>query len=284
MENMVLVLDESGAKGYATTKEKYEGEVGVMAGFMDTESEINQIELIFDRIIRKYCKNIDGKFHITDLKNEYQEKFREDIFDAIRRTRLQWFFKAIYAEGFHQSEFLEGRGGQKNRKESLHAVLFQKMLIMSICMAESIGKNNVHLTIKTDNVDDGTLKKFEKECEYVSGIFLGREREIFTRVKDEETGKYRKEKAMISIVSDSIPKFEDISFEIVRESSPLTIAADVLANSVNFYLRGNQESNVGVFLNNKDIIKHHPLADLAFIPKSEEHVTPLLDIVYRRSK
>ncbi|TOL77922.1 hypothetical protein CGH89_24725, partial [Vibrio parahaemolyticus] len=130
------------------------------------------------------------------------------------------------------------------------------------------------------NIDSGTLKKFESAASFIRDIFLQNEREIFRYVND--NGKYQKEIAHTSITSDSIPKFDNISIEIECELSPLTVAADILANSVNYYLRKKQKDSLGISLNNREVIKAHPVSDLAFIAKDENHVLPLLDIVNRR--
>ncbi|HCE4735512.1 TPA: hypothetical protein NGU80_004705 [Vibrio parahaemolyticus] len=280
MDNMVLVLDESGAKGYAKNDEKFDGEVGVMAGYLYTEQEIADIERMFGQFTSPFSKSTDGKFHVTDLDELDQKKLRDAIFFAIRKTKMQWFYKAIYSKGFHQSEFKEGRGGQQDNKKLLHVELFENMLIMSLCMAHSVGKKNLKFLVKTDNIDSGTLKKFESAASFIRDIFLQNEREIFRYVND--NGKYQKEIAHTSITSDSIPKFDNISIEIECELSPLTVAADILANSVNYYLRKKQKDSLGISLNNREVIKAHPVSDLAFIAKDENHVLPLLDIVNRR--
>lgn len=282
MDNMVLVLDESGAKGYAKTKEKTDGELGVMAGFLYTQQEINEIEYMLNKIIEPFKKCVEGKFHITELRQKDQDELRKRIFFAFRETRLQWFFNAVYVQGFHQSEFKDGRGGTKDSKASLHVELFGKMFIYSLVLAASINKKKLNLLIKTDNIDDGILKKFQHEGKYLIDLIMGNERELFTHVKNEDSGQYTKKITFVSTLCDAFPKFETIEFEIECEVSPLTIAADILANSVNYYLRNQQKENMGVYLNNRKSIIDHPLADLAFIPQDEKHVLPLLDIIYRR--
>jgi hypothetical protein len=279
---MVLVLDESGAKGYSKNKEKYKGEVGVMAGYLYTKEETIEIEQMFSQFTTPINNATSSKLHITDINEGDQKKLRDSIFFAIRKTKMQWFYQAVYSEGFHQSEFMEGRGGQEDGNKSLHVELFEKMLVMSLCMAHSIDNKNLKLVVMTDNVDEGTLKKFKRTAEFVRNIFLQNEREIFRTVKDGD--RYRKEKAYISIKSQDMLKFESISIEIECNQSPLTIAADILANSVNYYLRQRQENSLGLSLNNKKAIEEHPLADLAFIPKDENQIIPLLDIVNRRQE
>lgn len=280
MDHMVLVLDESGAKGYATNTEKYDGEVGVMAGYLYTEEEILDIERMFSQFTSLFTNGIDGKLHITDLNKADQKKLRDGIFFAIRKSRLKWFYKAIYSKGFHQSEFMEGRGGQQDKKRSLHLELFQSMLIMSFCLAHSLGKNNLKLIVKTDNIDSGLLKGFKSVAEFVRHLFLQDEREIFRYVKIDDM--YKKEIAYISVKSDSAPKFDSIVIEIECDSSPLTVAADILANSVHYHLRERQKNSLGIYLNNKKTIEAHPLVDLAIVAKDENDILSLLDIANRR--
>ena len=280
MDHMVLVLDESGAKGYATNNEKYEGEIGVMAGYLYTDIDMINIERMFSQCISPFSKSTIGKFHITDLEKSEQKKLRDSIFNAFQKAKVQWFYKAIYSEGFHQSEFTEGRGGEQNKKKSLHVELFEKMLIMSLCMAHSIGKNKLKLVVKTDNVDSGTLTKFKNVAEYVRDLFLQNEREIFTHVKNGE--KYQKIIAYQKVESDSIPKFDDIEIEVECNLSSLTVAADILANSVHYYLRERQKDILGKQLNNKKAIGAHPLVKLAYIAEDENDVVSLLDVINRR--
>lgn len=278
---MILVLDESGAKGYATNNEKYYGEVGVMAGYLYTEDEINYFELIIRHAISEFDKRGKGKFHIVELGEVEQKLLRDKVFHAIKELKLQWFYKAIYSEGFHQAEFASGRAGQENRKKSLHVELFEKMLIQSLCMASSVGKKNLNLVIKTDNVDLGTLKKFNEVAESLCNTFLQKETKVFKYVRN-TNNKFVKVFSYISVKNESMPKFENISINIECDSSPLTLVADVLANSVNYYLRERQKENLGSSLNHKEAIKNHPLVDFVFVARNENHITPLLDIIYRR--
>ena len=281
MRKIVLVIDESGAKGYATVREQNPGEIGVMAGFLYPEEEIIRMESMFDSVIDFHRSNGNAKFHITDLDAESQTKLRNDIFSIFREKKFQWFYVAIYAEGYHQSEFSPGRGSQ-DRKALLHAELFEKILIHSICMSSSIQIKNLDLMVKTDNIDSGVIKIFISKAHRISNIFIRRKRQIFKYVRDKETDNVRKEIAEISVQSETIPKFDDINVDVTCEYSSLTIVADILANSVNYYLRQNQKKTINTYINNKQAIKDHPLVDLAIIPKDSDHVLPILDVIYRR--
>lgn len=284
MSKMVLVLDESGAKGCAKTREKYDGEIGVMAGFLYTESEMRSTETYLNRVLRRHKKESGEKFHITDLDNHSQAKLRDEIFGYIKRANFRWFYQAVYAEGFHQSEFVESRGGNEDGKKSLHVTLFQHMFIQGLCMAASIGIKKLSLEVKTDHVDKGILKRFEQVAEATSDLFQRRGREFFQHVPADEPGKFEKQYYVISTECDAVPQFEEIKFNIACEYSTLTIMADILANSVHHYLDEAQKATPRVFLNNKEVLKEHPVAHLALAPYNENHISPLLDIIYRRIK
>lgn len=277
-----MVLDESGAKGYAKTREKYEGEIGVMAGFLYTESEMKNIEVYLTSVLSRYKTDSAKKFHITELDNQSQAKLRDEIFCFIDKFKLRWFYRAVYAEGFHQSEFAEERGGNEDGKESLHVTLFQQMFCMGLCMASSIRVTQLNLEVKTDHIDTGIMKKFKQVAETTSNLFLRRNREFFQNVPADVPEKFKKEYYVTSIKCNDIPRFEEIQFDLVCEYSSLTIMADILANSVHHYLHKAQEVSPSMFLNNKEALKEHPVVHLAFIPNNEEHIPPLSDIIYRR--
>jgi hypothetical protein len=283
MRKMVLVIDESGAKGYATVREQNPGEIGVMAGFLYPEEEIIWMKSLFDSAIDLHRSNGKAKFHITDLDAESQTKLRNVIFNIFRDYKFQWFYVAIYAEGYHQSEFSPGRGFQ-DRKALLHAELFEKIFSHSICMSSSIQIKKLDLKVITDNIDSGVIKIFKSKAERISNIFTRRKRQVFTYIRDAEARSVRKEIAEFSVQSESIPKFDDIKFDVTCEISSLTIVADILANSVNYYLKKNQKETIKKYISNKQAIEDHPLVDLAIIPKDSDHVLPILDVIYRRSE
>ncbi|MBC6555306.1 hypothetical protein GW721_04760 [Citrobacter braakii] len=282
MDNMVLVLDESGAKGYADKTEEFEGDLGVMSGILYTRQEMFEIELMLSQIIKPFKEQVTGKLHIAELKKEHQNALRDLIFSNFRAIKLQWFYKAIYSQGFHQSEFKEKRGGTGNVNASLHVELFRHTFLHSLMMAASLNKLNLNLLVVTDTIDDGILKKFNKEANYLIDVLMGKKRDIFRYIKNEADGKYKKEYASILTSSDSFPKFEKIQFEIKCKDTPLTLAADVLANSVYYYLRKKTKVNTSAYLNNLNSIADHPLSDFAVVQKDEDEVLSILDIMYRR--
>ena len=63
---------------------------------------------------------------------------------------------------------------------------------------------------------------------------------------------------------DALGDFSGVSYTIVCEDSPLTLAADVLVNSVNHHLKSHQARCIGVALNTENAIVSHPLSSLVY--------------------
>ncbi|MCD9522393.1 hypothetical protein GLP14_06010 [Photobacterium carnosum] len=281
MENYTLVIDESGAKGYASTTERSLGEIGVMAGFVYSESDIQFIKMVFESYTSGFVNPIDGKFHITDFPIEKQSEFRNLVFSIAKELKLQWFFSAVYAQGFHESEFGDGRG-YKNKNNLLHTTLFKNMLIKSLSMTYSIGIKNVNLNVITDTIDSGVMKKFEATANEIKHLFLGEEKSIVVKQWNPDSKIVKKTIIHSSISSEDMPKYNKLNVEINCEESVLTIIADVLVNSVRYYLRQNRSENLENDLNSELAIKGHPLLELVLAPKDSEEFLPFQDILYRR--
>lgn len=282
MTEMVLVIDESGAKGHAKTREKNPGEIGVMAALFYLKEEIDQIKIHLDRIVKPYLEHAGKKTHITELPGASQAQLREELFSFMKKINLRWFYSAIYAEGFHQSELAESRGGAKNDKESLHATLFQNIFCHSVIIAHHNKIQNLDILVRTDNIDSGVIKNFKNYAKTVSDLFLRKERTITRTVRSEDPKRRSTETIKISTKTDDIPVFSRINTEFVCENSSLTILVDTLANSVLYYLNEAKANNIGVPLNNKETLKKHPLVELAHIPENDKEVVNIVDILYRR--
>lgn len=283
MGKMILVLDESGAKGYAKTREQTEGEIGVMAGFVNLESNIRSFQSDLDDIVARYKTDSEKKFHIADLDKAQQAALRDDVFEFIRQRKIRWFYQAIYAEGFHQAEFSEGRGGEEDGNASLHVTLFENMFLMGLVIARE-SCHELTLEVKTDHVDASIVKKFKKAAERKLDVFLARPRTGFDRVMVEGSQRPQQYYFKSVMTSPDIKLFSKIEYEVVCEYSSLTVMADILANSVYYFLNQALLEEPGISLNYKETLKSHPLVDLAYLAENEKHVPSLTDIVYRRTK
>lgn len=97
-----LLIDESGAKGYSSTKASSENEIGVMAGYLVFKDDLNDIKNEMSHIADSY--HVDSKLHITDLSTEQQQSLRKEYFDVFLKKQLLWFYVAHYADGFYHGE------------------------------------------------------------------------------------------------------------------------------------------------------------------------------------
>lgn len=100
MEKIILVIDESGAKGYSDQQESYSGEVGVMAGFLIPDKRLKEVRKDLEDIRQRYLTN--GKLHIADLDPTQQETLRKDIFKYFLNSKIHCVYEAIHVEGFFQ--------------------------------------------------------------------------------------------------------------------------------------------------------------------------------------
>lgn len=276
MKTHFLVIDESGAKGYSKSPEKYEGEFGVMAGFLMPEEYYE----IYKEHFETSLENIEffEKRHITEAFSK--EEARNAVFDIFHKGKIPWIYEAIFTQGLYESEFSDKRGGNKSNKELLHSKLFKGIIIKAFESLHKSHDEGVKLTVTTDNIDTGVQKKLEKEIENFVTLLRG---QTATRISSFQKQKYIT-KAKISPES-KFSAFSNIELGIVCDDSAMTIAADILANSANHYLKRKFEQNKNIKLNSKQAIADHPLSYLLLhvYDESDQDALDFSDLVYRRN-
>ncbi|WP_155988714.1 hypothetical protein [Thioalkalivibrio sp. ALE17] len=293
METVLLVLDESGAKGYDNNKEQHQGEFGVMAGFALPESKAEAFVSGLSDIVQSFAT--DGKLHITDLEPEAQETLRQRLFEYFSECRALWFYEAVYVQGFHEAH---GRGKQlveealgarrsavklssNPTKESLHGELFLGAFGSGLALTMDYIGSPVHLKVLTDRVDAPLLKKFEAQA----GQLLNVGQPDRTEVTGFDTEKKEIVRGAIetSVVSghDALGDFSGITYEIECDDNLLTLAADVLANSVHHHLKQIQDNTPGASLNSPEAIHGHPLQHLVYGAPAGAGSVNVADTIYR---
>jgi hypothetical protein len=98
--SVVLICDESGAKGYADKDEEFPGDVGVFAGLFASKEKFSAIQHEFNAVALRYVME-DGKLHIADLGKEEQGTLRKEMFALILKHGIPCFWEAIHVAGFH---------------------------------------------------------------------------------------------------------------------------------------------------------------------------------------
>src|SRR5260370_23522559 len=172
---VVMVCDESGAKGYADRDEQFAGEVGVFAGIMVPGQLLTSAQTQFDNIARRYQTGGD-KVHITDLAHAQQQQLRRKMFDLITNLRLPCFFEAIHVAGFHryfqryETLIKKLRAGRRSpirisergpAPDSLHVALFFGLYSKLLAFLLERGKQLLHIEVRTDEVDAPIFKNFQ---------------------------------------------------------------------------------------------------------------------------
>ncbi|QXI04415.1 hypothetical protein HU718_020525 [Pseudomonas tensinigenes] len=285
MENHYLIIDESGAKGYSKNPEKYDGEFGAMAGFLMSSEHYEYCKDRFESTIPP--KNDNGKRHITDFPFDMQQSIRDHIFDIFEKERIQWIYEAIFVQGLYESEFLESRGGSKNKKESLHAKLFMGLMIKVIASLNDFRDKEIELTIISDQIDTGVVRILKQEIIPYLSLIHGQPIESKFTIFDHKTKKVKKYVLKSSMTHQkNTQKYLSININLVCEDSAMTFFADILSNSAHYYIKKNYENYRIVKLNSKQAIAGHPLIPLlmhAYDARDESFLWPS-DILYRRNK
>ena len=127
--DIVLVIDESGAKGYSTKEEKSSGEIGVMVGYLIPKEHLSLARNLAISCFSSITSNT--KIHLTDLTREQQKAARNIVYTMFSNNELVWFYNAIYSQGFYESHNKESRGGLEE-KELLHSKLFSGVFLKAL--------------------------------------------------------------------------------------------------------------------------------------------------------
>lgn len=296
MKTVIFVVDESGAKGYSDNTEMAPGEFGLVAGYFIPLEYLSIVQTELNAIRTKYFSM--GKIHITDLNPEAQQALREEIFTYFRKRNIFWAYEAIYVEGFHQHEKhvseLTNQARSTNRSnirmsnntrlELLHVELFQGAFGkgMAFCI-DKVGFN-CEIRVITDRVDGKLLSLFSKAADELLNV--GEKREHTVKGYDLEAKVIVEGAIKSEVISghDALGDFSGISYSIICEDSSLTLAADVLANSVHYHLKQLQKSSLGTHLNTLTAITNHPLEQLVYGAWQNPEANYIIDTVYMHPK
>lgn len=296
MDEVVFIVDESGAKGYSDKQEHIPGELGVMAGYLLPANVIDQAIMELDQIYN-HCSGNAKKVHITDFTPEQQLQIREYIFDWFIQWSIPWVYEAIYVQGFHEStqernKLIEGaykarhskiKVSHREKRELLHAELFQEVFAKAVEFGINMVGNEFKLNILTDQVDKAIVSEFtQKGDEYLQ---IGKEKTYIKTGFDTEANKVVQGSITTKITSgaEQLGDLSGVSYCITCDNSSLTLAADVLVNSVHYYLSSLQVKDVGAPLNIEEAISKHPLGSLVCFNTSEANYFSNGMFMYRKT-
>lgn len=275
-ELIYLVCDESGAKGYDNKPESDEAELGVMAGFLVPGAALPDVRVRLSAIANEFTQA--EKLHIADLPADRQAALRGRIFAYLSTMASEsrcLLYEAIHQQGFHEWGGMVRRAAAKAKaarrssvaisahesKERLHGELFTGLFSKAVVFAiDQFGwEHPVKIIVLTDRIDEPIRQEFIDAAYH---LLRGGAPDVqVVKGYDRETKQLVKGELRTAIGgSERLGELSNIAFEIVSEDTPLTLAADVLANSIHHHLtKSPPEDRRGASLNTKAAIAGHPL-------------------------
>ncbi len=289
-----LICDESGAKGFSDNDEKFEGEFGIFAGYFLTEENFEKMKPLFQDIYDKYSIET-GKLHITDLDNKLQENLRNEVFAILIGNNIPIVFEAISVRGYKTNADMLSKFKTDNIEnlkkdysfskninlERLHTDLFEGIFGKSIAYSiDTFGKDEeIQLVVITDNIDKKLKQEFESKANELIAPFPSSSKvKAFNK---------KNKKPLSKEINFTSPQLEDdsiskIKFEIIVQDDALTLIADILANSLCYYIQQELKNNVNITLNSNDAIIKYPLLKQIYGLSTKTNVNIVSDIIYGR--
>jgi len=294
MQSVTFALDESGAKGYSDNREKVRGELGVVAGVLVPGEHLTRVTSDIELIIEKF--KTKGKLHITDLPSSHQEALRNEIFTYLSSVNARWVYEAMYVEGLYSYAQLVSSIRDK-AKENRHSSVKvsgneKKDLLHSELLLGAFGKavafccdyvgEEAHLNVITDQLDSPIIKAFRKDADRLLNV--GNKKEYEVTGFDIDTQNVVRGSISTEVIEghDVLGDFSGISYKIEVSDSPLTLVADIIANSIHHHLSSLQANNPGCQLNTLDAISGHPLSELVYgVTGQEIDTLQIADTIFR---
>lgn len=291
MNTLYFICDESGAKGYADKSESYFGEVGIVAGYFIPDEHVDLLRRELLAITSQFAT--DGKLHITDLPNKDKETLREYVFQYFITRNIVCTYEAVFSEGFHKAHVDDIRRREEARKsrpstiqlsnhekvEMLHAKLLLGAFVKAVSFCIDHVGNEANIKIITDQIDKPIINMFTKMADRFLNI--GEKSTKIIAGWDKQKGA-KIQKTITTKTSDPSGYLLDLSkikYEISCETSPLTVAADVIANSINYHFRSKPDS-ADALPNTPDAIPNHPLHPLFYGMWEDVNINWFADAIY----
>jgi hypothetical protein len=165
---------------------------------------------------------------------------------------------------------------------SLHQELFYGAFGKGVAFCIDQFGEKVSIDVLTDRVDTGIFKSFEHAAQQFFNVGSRQE----TRVSGFDPDAQKVVKGFITTeITEGMDQLGDLSgvdYKIAHSTSVLTLAADVLANSVHHHLKSLQANKPGCALNTADSIAGHPLAKILYGVTTEASAAPqVADTIFR---
>ena len=249
-----------------------------MSGILIYEEIADETHAVFQRIYDKYKPSSAVKLHIADLEAARQEALRNEIYETIIDLGLPCFWYAIHVAGLfkdhaeHRQRIQEAKPSPSPRfkrgslrdspRALLHEELFQGLFCNVLDFLNGSEVEKAVLRIKTDRVDSHTLERFKTSSELFmrfleDGAFVSKATALDSETGDRVDGFVTVQVDRPDLLKPSIDLVE-LTFECSEDG--VTLAADVLANSLNHLFVTRRPEELYGPLNDMAAVRRHPLA------------------------
>lgn len=264
----VLILDESGGKGYSRKKEGYEGELGVVAGFLFDKRDLERIKKISFLLFGDFAK--EGKLHMATLsKNDKELAINKMKYFFFRMENIRWSYSARYVDGHHNFYCSGSRPWKKELLySSLSAEFIGKFLSNGIHLAKSQGQDSFRLKCISDHIETHEINKLKKEVDLMMRFFCG---DIIINEVSED-----------NVKKPAVEMLKNTNYSIETESTPLTFMADILSYTTWRHLKTMHDKNGDTSLQYSLNMQEHPLFEYLCLAFPDEG--NIMDEMYRRRR
>lgn len=296
MKTVYFIVDESGAKGFASNVEAEPGEFGIAAGYFVREPLLCRVRDDFHAIRAKVAGGHEGKSHVVALTSDQQKSARKLVFDYLVDRDMYCCYEAMYVQGLHATtvrvnsipppdvkrppnvHYSEPRPDNPRLISKLFSHLFGKAMAYAI---DTYGRK-VTLKVIVDTTDASVLNEYREGAKQLLNVFKPK---MVSRVGWNSSSKTKivhEAEIRTKFSAPEVEKlFSQVEFDIVCEDSGLTFAADVLVGSLRHHLMNKVKVTGPGMLNSKDAIAGHVLAHQMYGASELPSEQSLLDIMYR---
>lgn len=296
METVYFIVDESGAKGYASNAEAEPGEFGIAAGYFVRERPLSRVRKDLDAIRAEAAGEHEDKVHVVALTPGQQRLARQLVFDYLLDRDMYCCYEALYVQGLNAASERASAIPHPNvkrppnerypklRRENprLIAEIFRSLLGKAMTYAVDTYGREITLKVIVDRTDASILDEYRKGVQQLLDVF--KPKTIYLRGWNTSLKTPIVHEAELrTTVSDPkvVELFSGVEVEIACEDSSLTFAADVLVGSLRHHLMKKVKDVGPGTLNSKDAISGHVLEHQMYGASNLPLEQSLLDIMYR---
>lgn len=299
MQTVYFIVDESGAKGFASNTEAELGELGIAAGYFVREQRLSRVRDDFNAILSECAGGHEGKSHVVDFTPQQQSSVRQAVFDYLLERDMYCCYEAIYVQGFHEAAVRANSIPRPDVKRPQHVhysepkpenprlitEIFRSLIGKAMAYAVETYGREVTLKVIVDTTDASILNEYREGVMEILNVFKTKE---IHRVGWDSLSKTKivHEAVMRTRSSDSKMErlFSQVQVDFACEDSGLTFAADVLVGSLRHHLMKKEKLDGPGKLNSKDAIAGHVLEHQMYGASDLPSEQSLLDAMYWHPK